>query len=70
MPLQLVIEHEPLIADGAPVPAKVLGDVLHGLVLDEVGDVEVARDAVVLRRGSPFDVGNSSEGKSSLCVLR
>ena len=45
---------------------SILGGVIHGLVLDEVGDVEVARDAVVLRRGSPFDVGNSSEGKSSL----
>ena len=47
MPLELILEHESVVADSTPILAEALRDVLRGLVLGEVGDVEIAGDAVV-----------------------
>ena len=47
VPLELILEHESLVAARTLILAEALRDVLRGLVLGEVGDIEIAGDAVI-----------------------
>ena len=47
VPLELILEHESLVAARTLILAEALRDVLRGLMLGEVGDIEIAGDAVI-----------------------